>query len=141
MGNLLKQYAGMHFVYDARGNLIEKQSPAGEQRYEWDAFNRLKTATVKETSRQSEARYYCHPSGRRIAKDVNDERTVFGWNGDTMAYEANSDSSTHHVYEAGSFVPLAEFATLSQRPSHQNRYPTRKLPCCTVACVVLNTVS
>ena len=113
MGNLLKQYAGMHFVYDARGNLIEKQSPAGQQRYEWDAFNRLKAATVKETSRHSEARYFYDPLGRRIAKEVNGERTVFGWDGDTLAYETNSDSSTHYVYEAGSFVPLAQFVTAS----------------------------
>jgi RHS repeat-associated protein len=113
MGNLLKHYAGMHFVYDARGNLIEKQSPAGEQRYEWDAFNRLKAATVKETSRQSEARYYYDPLGRRIAKEVNGERTVFGWDGDTLAYETKSDSGTHYVYEAGSFVPLAQFVTSS----------------------------
>ena len=111
MGNLLKQYAGMHFVYDTRGNLIEKQSPAGQQRYEWDAFNRLKAATVEETSRRSEARYFYDPLGRRIAKEVNGERTVFGWDGDTLAYETNSDSSTHYVYEAGSFVPLAQFVT------------------------------
>jgi YD repeat-containing protein len=46
MGNLLNQYAGMHFVCDARGTLIEKQSPAGEHRYQWEAFNRLNAATV-----------------------------------------------------------------------------------------------
>ena len=44
---------------------------------------------------------------------MNGERTVFGWDGDTLAYETNSDSSTHYVYEAGSFVPLAQFVTAS----------------------------
>ncbi|MDF3086703.1 sugar-binding protein, partial [Burkholderia sola] len=35
LGNLLKAYAGMHFEYDARGNLVRKRTPAGEQEYEW----------------------------------------------------------------------------------------------------------
>ncbi|HEB3532479.1 TPA: RHS repeat protein, partial [Burkholderia cenocepacia] len=29
LGNLLKAYAGMHFEYDARGNLVRKRTPAG----------------------------------------------------------------------------------------------------------------
>jgi YD repeat-containing protein len=52
--------------------------PAGEQQYEWDELNRLLSARVAETSRQSEARYFYDALGRRIAKEVNGERTVFG---------------------------------------------------------------
>lgn len=106
LGNLLKQYAGQHFEYDARGNLVQRRSPAGEQRYEWDPFNRLTAASVEETARRSESRYYYDALGRRIAKEVNGERTVFGWDGDTLAYESGEQGSTHYLYEADSFVPM-----------------------------------
>ncbi|WP_183085359.1 RHS repeat-associated core domain-containing protein, partial [Trinickia fusca] len=109
LGNLLKAYAGTHFTYDARGNLIHRRSAQDEQRYEWDAFNRLHAARVDETTRRSESRYYYDALGRRIAKDVNGTRTVFGWDGDTLAYESTEDGATHYVYEAGSFVPLVQF--------------------------------
>jgi len=109
LGNLLKAYAGMHFEYDARGNLVRKRTPAGEQEYEWDEFNRLLSARVVETSRQSQARYFYDAFGRRIAKEVNGERTVFGWDGDTLAYESDGERGTHYLYEPGTFVPLAQY--------------------------------
>ncbi len=111
LGNLLKAYAGMHFEYDARGNLIRKRTPAGEQEYEWDEFNRLLAARVAEMSRQSQARYFYDAFGRRIAKEVNGERTVFGWDGDTLAYESDGERGTHYIYEPGTFVPLAQYVT------------------------------
>ncbi|WP_409364251.1 RHS repeat-associated core domain-containing protein [Burkholderia sp. Bp9143] len=109
LGNLLKAYAGMHFEYDARGNLVRKRTPAGEQEYEWDEFNRLLFARVAETSRQSRSRYFYDAFGRRIAKEVNGERTVFGWDGDTLAYESDGERGTHYIYEPGTFVPLAQY--------------------------------
>ncbi|OXI77273.1 type IV secretion protein Rhs [Burkholderia sp. AU31280] len=109
LGNLLKAYAGMHFEYDARGNLVRKRTPAGEQEYEWDEFNRMLSARVAETSRQSQARYFYDAFGRRIAKEVNGERTVFGWDGDTLAYESDGERGTHYLYEPGTFVPLAQY--------------------------------
>ncbi|MBR8458671.1 RHS repeat protein [Burkholderia dolosa] len=109
LGNLLKSYAGMHFEYDARGNLVRKRTPAGEQEYEWDGFNRLLSARVAETSRHSLARYFYDPFGRRIAKEVNGERTVFGWDGDTLAYESDGARGTHYLYEPGTFVPLVQY--------------------------------
>ncbi|WP_305888020.1 RHS repeat-associated core domain-containing protein, partial [Burkholderia ubonensis] len=49
--------------------------------------------------------------GRRIAKEVDGERTTFGWDGDRLAYESETQGSTHYVYEADSFVPLAQYAS------------------------------
>jgi RHS repeat-associated protein len=34
---------------------------------------------------------------------------VFGWDGDRLAYESAGLHSTHYVYEAGPFAPLAQF--------------------------------
>ncbi|VWB48647.1 RHS repeat-associated core domain-containing protein [Burkholderia lata] len=109
LGNLLKAYAGMHFEYDARGNLVRKRTPAGQQEYEWDEFNRLLSARVTEVSRQGQSRYFYDAFGRRIAKEVNGKRTVFGWDGDTLAYESNGERGTHYIYEPGKFVPLVQY--------------------------------
>jgi YD repeat-containing protein len=64
LGNLLKQYAGTHFEYDAQGNLLEKRSAGRVQRFEWDGFNRLSRVSAG----AGEARYFYDPFGRRVAK-------------------------------------------------------------------------
>ncbi len=111
LGNLLREYAGTHFDYDAQGHLIQKRSPAGTQRYEWDAFDRMQAAQVDEGERRSASSYYYDALGRRIAREVNGARTVFGWDGDTLAYESDEARSTHYVYEARTFVPMAQYVT------------------------------
>ncbi|RQH01655.1 RHS repeat-associated core domain-containing protein [Paraburkholderia dinghuensis] len=115
LGNLLKDYAGTHFSYDARGNLVEKRSAGAGQRYEWDEFNRMSAASVDEPARRHEVRYFYDAFGRRIGKDVDGVRTTYGWDGDTLAYESVEEGSTHYVYEAGSFVPLAQFVSAPVR--------------------------
>ncbi|RBJ76708.1 sugar-binding protein, partial [Pseudomonas sp. MWU12-2534b] len=42
-------------------------------------------------------------------KEVNGQRTVFGWDGDALAYESDGASGTHYIYEPGTFVPLAQY--------------------------------
>lgn len=109
LGNLLKSYAGIHFAYDERGNLIEKRSPGSVQHFEWDAFNRLISARTESVTQHAEARYYYDAFGRRIAREVGGKRVTFGWSGNALAYETDEDRSTHFLYEPGSFVPLAQY--------------------------------
>ncbi|PQV44565.1 RHS repeat-associated core domain-containing protein [Paraburkholderia sp. BL21I4N1] len=109
LGNLLTNYAGTRFEYDARGNLVAKQSSTGRQRYTWDEFNRLETATVDEATRQHHARYFYDALGRRIGKEVDGVRTVFGWDGDALAFETTDESSIHYLYEKDSTVPIAQY--------------------------------
>jgi RHS repeat-associated protein len=70
---------------------------------------------------------------------VNGERTVFGWDGDTLAYESGEQGSTHYLYEAGSFVPMVQYVSASvdgfETPSRRetDRYvpeddPLQRLP-------------
>jgi RHS repeat-associated protein len=125
LDNLLKEYAGVRYRYDERGNLVERTQNGIRSRYDWDAFNRMTRATT------------CHgvttfaydPLGRRIAKHSGaidgttvreTARTMYGWDGDTLAIESSVhrghsavERSVHYVYERDGFVPLVQ-ATRSQ---------------------------
>ncbi|MCA8101407.1 RHS repeat-associated core domain-containing protein [Burkholderia contaminans] len=128
LGNLLTEYAGTRFTYDPRGNLVHARAPSGERHYEWDAFGRLTAARISTQNRQSHARYYYDALGRRIAKEVDGERIIFGWEGDQLAYETDGNRSTHYVYEPGTSVPVVQFLSGSRigmpTPTHDdtNRY-------------------
>ncbi len=104
VGNLLKEYAGTHFKYDARGNLIEKQQGAQVQKLAWDGFNRL---AALETS-NGKTEYAYDVFDRRIAKRHNGQTTTFVWDGDVIALEQTADHTRHYLFEAHSFVPLAQ---------------------------------
>lgn len=104
LDNLLKDYAGTHYRYDERGNLIERVHNGQASSFEWDAFNRM----AKATTPQGVTTFAYDPLGRRVAKHSPKTRTIFGWDGDTLAFESTDDRSVHYVHEAGSFVPLAQ---------------------------------
>jgi len=125
LDNLLKEYAGVSYRYDERGNLVESVKDGKRSEYEWDAFNRMTRATTW----HGVTTFAYDPLGRRIAKhsramegDTLREkiRTVYGWDGDTLALESSvhqgftgGTRTIHYVYERGSFVPLVQ-ATRSQ---------------------------
>jgi len=137
LDNLLKQYAGSNYQYDARGNLTQRWHNGKESRFTWDLFDRL---THYEDERLK-ADYTYDALGRRLSKHSQahyEERreagphwnraervkrnrelqcgfTLYGWDGDTLAWEskiADEDGfgarTTHYVYEPGSFVPVAQ---------------------------------
>ena len=120
LDNLLRDYAGVSYRYDERGNLVERTGNGKRSAYEWNAFNRMTRAI---TSYGVTAFAY-DPLGRRIAKHsqatgttVSREptRTLYGWDGDTLALEssvhpghAGGERTVHYVYERDSFVPLVQ---------------------------------
>ncbi|HIE5949033.1 TPA: RHS repeat-associated core domain-containing protein, partial [Burkholderia cepacia] len=137
LDNLVKQYAGTHYQYDARGNQTKRWKNGQESRFTWDLFDRL---THYEDERL-QADYSYDALGRRLTKHSKayyEERreagphwnraervkrnrelqcgfTLYGWDGDTLAWEskiADEDGfgarTTHYVYEPGSFVPVAQ---------------------------------
>jgi RHS repeat-associated protein len=104
LDNLLKDYAGTHYEYDARGNLIRRTHNGEESRFEWDAFNRM----VKATTPQGVTTFAYDPLGRRIAKEGPRGKTLYGWDGDVLAFESSDRRCVHYVHEVGSFVPLAQ---------------------------------
>ncbi|WP_153099844.1 RHS repeat-associated core domain-containing protein [Paraburkholderia hayleyella] len=132
LDNLLKDYAGTHYEYDERGNLRERMAHGEKTVFGWNSFNRM----VSATTRQMEATYVYDALGRRIAKsseaqvpwnlnagsgwrDAERKRlnrefgyglTLYGWDGDLLAYETSWEkrTTTHYVYEPESFTPLMQ---------------------------------
>ena len=125
LDNLLKEYAGVRYRYDERGNLVERTQDGERSEYAWDAFNRMTRATT----RHGLTTFAYDPLGRRIAKHSEaikgtafrkTTRTMYGWDGDTLALESSvrqgfaaDERTVHYVYERDSFVPLVQ-ATRNQ---------------------------
>jgi RHS repeat-associated protein len=116
MDNLLKDYAGTYYKWDERGNLVERTSNGEKTVFTWDGFNRMRSASTygKTTTFSYDA------LGRRIAKRSAEDVTLFGWDGDTLAFESTQSTegqqehqawrgdSVHYIHEPGSFVPLVQ---------------------------------
>jgi len=93
LDNLLKEYAGVSYRYDERGNLVERVQNGKRSEYEWDAFNRMTRATTW----HGVTTFAYDPLGRRVAKHSQAiegttfreaTRTMYSWDGDTPALEA-----------------------------------------------------
>ena len=108
-GNLLKEYAGVHYDYDQRGNLIHKTRNGETTDYHWNGYNQL----IKIENRNGSTEYRYDPLGRRTAKIRNGETTVYHWQEDTLAIESTNGQNTHYLFEPGTFEPLAQFQTTS----------------------------
>ncbi|EMN5132515.1 RHS repeat protein [Burkholderia contaminans] len=137
LDNLLKQYAGTHYQYDARGNLTQRWHNGKESRFTWDLFDRLThydderlqvdyayDALGRRLFKHSQAHYQerreAGPHWNRAQRVKRNRElgcgfTLYGWDGDTLAWEstiADEDGfgarTTHYVYEPGRFVPVAQ---------------------------------
>ena len=125
LDNLLKEYAGVRYRYDERGNIVERTQDGRRSEYEWDAYNRM----IRATTWHGVTTFAYDPLGRRIAKHSGaiegagfpeTSRTMYGWDGDTLAFESSvhrghaaGERTVHYVYERDRFVPLVQ-ATRSQ---------------------------
>lgn len=152
LDNLLRDYAGTHYRYDARGNLSDRHTNGERTVFTWDSFNRMVSARDPRMA----ATYMYDALGRRIAKRSEPlviERstdgsgyaewqrrqlkqlhgygaTLFGWDGDTLAYETSLEhrSTTHYVYESGGFTPLLQATAPACLDSASPRPPAAALP-------------
>ncbi|WP_194286814.1 RHS repeat-associated core domain-containing protein [Pseudomonas helleri] len=136
LDNLLRDYVGQHYTYDARGNLLERLDNGKKARFTWDLYDRLTRyeddrltadfaydALGRRVAKYSKA--HCPPSpGAGPAWIEQQQRTlnaqydcgqnIYGWDGDTLAYETRYSDNPgerrliHYFYEPGSFIPVAQ---------------------------------
>ncbi|MGJ7558728.1 RHS repeat-associated core domain-containing protein [Variovorax sp. RB3P1] len=115
MDNLLKDYAGIHYKWDESGNLLERARNGEKTTFTWDGYNRMRSATTYGRT----TLFSYDALGRRITKRSGEEVIVFGWDGDTLAFESTQSTegqqesawrgdSIHYIHEFGSFVPLVQ---------------------------------
>jgi RHS repeat-associated protein len=132
LNNLVKDYAGTHFAYNSRGNMVQRLHNGQRTGFTWDALGRLAGARTQDTR----ISYLYDPLGRRIAKRSEplvvstgmdgslyhaaeyqrqiQERglglVLFGWDGDQMTWECDytRQRTVHYVFEPGSFVPVLQ---------------------------------
>ncbi len=135
--NLITQYQGKHYKYDAQGNVIETSQSGQTLKLTWDNLNRL----IQSDHNGQITSYGYDVFGRRLYKhSFNDaktehssELTLFGWDGDLMIWESYKTNSNqlnkqnytkHYVYEPDSFVPLLQtgytrFIELIETPDYR----------------------
>ena len=149
LDNLLKQYVGTHYEYDERGNMVKRTHNGQVTTFKWNHFNRM----VQSTSDDVQTHYAYDALGRRMVKHsqpiidvpsgagsgyedsqrsklINAKNlgiTLYGWDGDTLAWEStygtrrhineparqieaafDTSQTTHYVYEPNSFVPMLQ---------------------------------
>ncbi|WP_367237058.1 RHS repeat-associated core domain-containing protein [Pseudomonas sp. Rh2] len=143
MDNLLREYAGTHYKYDERGNLVHRLQNGAHAHFTWDLFDRLASysddklkvdfaydALGRRLYKNAVAHYWDRPEAgtgwnqmqrAKRQRELGCGFTLFGWDGDTLAWESSpprDDGDTgrtvHYLYEPGSFVPVAQ--ALRKRP-------------------------
>ncbi|MEG2433609.1 MAG: RHS domain-containing protein, partial [Acinetobacter sp.] len=131
--NLITQYQGKHYKYDAQGNVIETTQAGKSLKLTWDNLNRL----IQSDHNGQITHYGYDVFGRRLYKkdQQNNSLTLFGWDGDLMIWESQQsqrnpnntnpqDYTKHYVYEPNSFVPLLQtgyssFIKLIEAPDYR----------------------
>ncbi|SIT30664.1 RHS repeat-associated core domain-containing protein [Achromobacter sp. MFA1 R4] len=115
LDNLLREYAGTHYTYDALGRRLLKQSEA-----HWRERPGMTPAQIREEQARANRALGC-------------STTLYGWDGDTLAWEGHDDQTTHYLYEPGIFVPLAQAISrkpilLHQQPAYAGAYDIDRDP-------------
>ncbi|SEF32362.1 RHS repeat-associated core domain-containing protein [Variovorax sp. NFACC28] len=116
LDNLLKNYAGTSYRYDERGNMTERMRNGWRTVFAWDSFNRMTAATDQSGITTT---FSYDALGRRLSKSSGETTTLFGWDGDVLAFESTQSRSAieegdehgwsvHYIHEANSFVPLVQ---------------------------------
>ena len=125
--NRLKAWKDLRLTYDAWGNVSERHSSNGYQRFTYDCENRLvKAETYRGHDSLSQATYEYDCLGRRIAKHIltenKTETTRFLWQGMRMLQEQKADLHSLYIYEQGSYAPLARVDTKPNQADEPKRY-------------------
>ncbi len=150
MDNLLREYAGTHYKYDERGNLIHQLHNGARAHFTWDLFDRLASynddklkvdysydALGRRLHKHSVAHFWDRPEAgtgwnqlerAKRQRELSCGFTLFGWDGDTLAWESSppldegdTGRTVHYLYEPDSFVPVAQ--ALRNSPIRLHKQP------------------
>ena len=111
--NLVRVFEDKRYSYDGHGRLVRKLSGRHtDQRFEWDDESRLVAVHTTRRPGTPEAttqvtRFDYDAMGRRVAKHDAFGSTRFIWEGMRLIEERRGSQVTSHVYEPGSYMPLA----------------------------------
>lgn len=111
--NLVRVFKDKRYSYDGHGRLVRKLSGRHtDQRFEWDDESRLVAVHTTRRPGTPEAttqvtRFDYDALGRRVAKHDAFGSTRFVWEGMRLIEERRGSQVTSHVYEPGSYMPLA----------------------------------
>lgn len=128
VNNIVQEYLDQQYQYDAFGQLIRQKSSQGDLNLEWDVLGCL----IRSRNNQYTAEYRYDALGRRIQKRSKHHHTgqeqniIYGWDGDTLAYESSADITKHYFYEKDSFMPLLQAAYHHPIELHQTQDWTEK---------------
>ena len=96
---------GIRYTYDARGNLVSRQTSVGEALFSWDGNGRLQRA---QTEQGQSVTYGYDALGRRVFKDVDGQRTRYQWDGDTLLADVTDEAGAREfIFRPETFRPLA----------------------------------
>ncbi|MEW6619401.1 MAG: DUF6531 domain-containing protein [bacterium] len=102
--NRLIQAGSITYGYDNNGNIIEKVTPQGTISYTYDYENRL---IIVSKGSQPQVNYYYDGYGRRLARQVGNEVTIYLWDGqnELMEYDYFTASPlAEYIYADGQLV-------------------------------------
>lgn len=120
-GDRLQQQDKIRYIYDAVGNLVQKQLADGASiRYEYDADNQL-ISVSSETGGKVAFQYDAF--GRRTAKITDKGTTSFLWDGEVLLGE-QKDAFCEYVHEE--FTPIAKFQNFQVQTYHTDYLGTPK---------------
>ncbi|CAM2011082.1 DUF6531 domain-containing protein [Acanthopleuribacter pedis] len=105
-GNRLRRLGNTLYDYDARGNVVgraEVTAPKTGFQFTYNAFDQL--VAVAHQGQKTTYRY--DALGRRIAKTVGEQETLYYWDRITLMMEEQEDRRRWFINEPDTFVPLA----------------------------------
>src|SRR5205807_822846 len=90
--------------YDAAGQAVRRETPAGKARLRWDAFGRLIEVA---NERGETVRFAYDALNRRVHKEAGGRRVRFRWQGDRLLGDETPEAGPREfVYWPRSFVPV-----------------------------------
>ncbi len=114
--NRVLVFEDKRYRYDAHGNVTEKLVGSHTRmQFEWNGAHQLVKSVVTRGATVQKSRYVYDPFGRRIEKRDAFGSTRFVWDGNRLLCEMRGAACRTYIYEAGSFVPLAQLDTVAAR--------------------------